>query len=112
MPAISLDSHIESTPDVCGGRPRIAGRRIRVQDVAFWHQLEGWDVDALVREFHLTRGEAHAALAYYFDHQAEIDEAMAADLRWEEEMRAKTPSKIPDAARLQFLKTLQADESE
>ncbi|MEO0014001.1 MAG: hypothetical protein RLZZ535_2390 [Cyanobacteriota bacterium] len=25
--------HIEITPGVCGGKPRIAGHRIRVQDI-------------------------------------------------------------------------------
>ena len=29
--------HIEMTPGVCGGRPRIAGHRIRVQDIVIWH---------------------------------------------------------------------------
>ncbi|MEK7732296.1 MAG: DUF433 domain-containing protein, partial [Planctomycetota bacterium] len=34
-------AHIEATPGVCGGRPRIAGHRIRVQDIAVWHESWG-----------------------------------------------------------------------
>jgi len=33
--------HIEVTPGVCGGRSRIAGHRIRVQDVVVWHEQKG-----------------------------------------------------------------------
>jgi uncharacterized protein (DUF433 family) len=110
MPAASLDHHIESTPGVCGGRPRIAGRRIRVQDIAFWHLKEGWSIDTLVKEFHVSPAEAHAALAYYFDHQSEIDDAVAADLNWEEEMKARNPSAISEEARRAYLQSLPADE--
>jgi uncharacterized protein (DUF433 family) len=30
----TLNNHIEITPGVCGGKPRVAGHRIRVQDIA------------------------------------------------------------------------------
>ena len=33
--------HIEITPGVCGGKPRIAGHRIKVQDIAVWHEIMG-----------------------------------------------------------------------
>lgn len=39
--------HIESTTGVCGGRPRIAGRRIRVQDVVLWTE-QGQSPDEIV----------------------------------------------------------------
>ncbi|MCP4113350.1 MAG: DUF433 domain-containing protein [Desulfobacteraceae bacterium] len=29
----SLDQHIEITPGICGGKPRIAGHRITVQNM-------------------------------------------------------------------------------
>lgn len=35
MTAISSE-HIQIIPGVCGGKLRIAGHRIRVQDVAIW----------------------------------------------------------------------------
>ncbi len=73
MPAVSLDSHIESTPGTLGGRPRIAGRRIRIQDIAVWHVRQGQAVESIASEYRLTLAEVHAALAYYYDHKAEID---------------------------------------
>ncbi len=35
----SANAHIEITPGICGGKPRIAGHRIRVQDIALWSVL-------------------------------------------------------------------------
>jgi len=36
-----IKEHIEITPGVCGGKPRIAGHRIRVQDIVIWHEQMG-----------------------------------------------------------------------
>ena len=33
-----IKEHIEITPGICGGKPRIAGHRIRVQDIVIWHE--------------------------------------------------------------------------
>ena len=70
---IVLDRHIEITPGIAGGRPRIAGHRITVQNIVIWHERMGWSIDEICAEYELTLAEVHAALAYYFDHQEEID---------------------------------------
>ncbi len=98
MPTASLDRHIESTPGVCGGRPRIAGRRVRVQDIAVWHLRQNWPVSRIAAEFDLTLGDVHAALAYYFDHQQEIEDALARDVLFEAEMKKKHPSRTSQEA--------------
>ena len=36
-----ISQHITKTPGVCGGRPCIAGHRIRVQDIVVWHEMRG-----------------------------------------------------------------------
>jgi uncharacterized protein (DUF433 family) len=41
---------IVSTPGVCGGRPRIDGHRIQVEDVAIWHERMGMSPDEIVSE--------------------------------------------------------------
>jgi uncharacterized protein (DUF433 family) len=46
-----LDKHIEITPGVCGGKPRIAGHRIRVQEIAVWHEFQGLSPDEIVAQF-------------------------------------------------------------
>ncbi len=89
----TLDEHIELTPDPAGGKPRIRGRRISVQDIAIWHERLGKSADEIASEYDLTLGDVHAALAYYFDHREEIDERMAEDHAFVEALRAQTPSK-------------------
>jgi uncharacterized protein (DUF433 family) len=87
MTAKSLDQHIEITPGIAGGKPRIAGHRITVQDIVLWHDRMGRSADEIATEYDLTLGDVHAALAYYFDHREDIDrtiregEALVAKLR-------------------------------
>jgi uncharacterized protein (DUF433 family) len=95
MAETTLDDLIEVTPGVAGGRPRVAGRRIKVQDIAVWHERLGWSTDVIASDYDLTLAEVHAALAYYFAHRAEIDAAIAADATLIAEIRGSTPSKLP-----------------
>jgi uncharacterized protein (DUF433 family) len=85
MQPVIEKQHIETTPGVCGGKPRIAGHRIRVQDIVLWTE-QGESADEIVSSFpQLSLADVHAALAYYFDHQAEID----ADIRQDDEFIAQ-----------------------
>jgi uncharacterized protein (DUF433 family) len=89
--ATTLDRHIERTPGTCGGKPRIAGHRIRVQDIVVWHERLGQTPEEIVTRFpQLTLGDVHAALAYYFDHREEI----CRDLREDEEAGAALQTQI------------------
>ena len=90
--------HIVATPDTCGGKPRIAGSRIRVKDVVIWHERQKISAAEIVSEFpHLTLAGIHAALAYYHDHREQINAEIAADRAWYEEQREKQPSRLKDA---------------
>lgn len=65
--------HIVATPDTCGGKPRIEGTRIRVQDIYVWHELQGQSPEEIVANFpHLSLANVHAALVYFFDHKERI----------------------------------------
>src|SRR5580693_10673241 len=84
---------IVSTPGTCGGRPRIDGHRITVEDVAIWHERMGMSPDEIVSTYPtITLSDVHAALAYYYEHRERID----ADIREGEEavekLRAGQPS--------------------
>ena len=94
MATKTLDQHIEITPGVCGGKPRIAGHRITVQNVAIWHERMGQRADEIAAEYDLTLADVHAALAYYFDHQAEIDRSIEEGNAFAEELRQRSPSKV------------------
>lgn len=94
MPATTLDQHIENTPEVCGGKPRLAGRRITVQHIAVEHERLGLSVDEIASEHDLELAEVYAALAYYHDHRVEIDAAARADEELVKALRQATPSKL------------------
>jgi uncharacterized protein (DUF433 family) len=92
-----IREHIVSTPDTCGGKPRIAGSRIQVKQVAVMHERMKISPEQIVSEFpHLTLADVHAALAYYHDHREEMNAEIKADREWYEEMRANAPSLLDD----------------
>jgi uncharacterized protein (DUF433 family) len=76
-------SHIEIKPEVCGGKPCIAGTRIRVQDIYVWHSLQGQSL-----------GDVFAALAYYWDHQEEISQQMREETAFMEDLKRKQISAL------------------
>ena len=94
MTVETLDQHIERTLDVAGGKPRIAGRRITVQSIAIWHERMGLDADEIATEYNLTLADVYAALAYYYDHRLEIDEAIRDSEAFVEALRQTIPSKV------------------
>ena len=93
MPAV-LDRHVEITPGVCGGKPRIAGHRITVQNVALLHEAEGRSVDEIATEYGLSLGDVYAALAYYHDHREAIDAQAADDEAFVAEQRVGAVSRV------------------
>jgi uncharacterized protein (DUF433 family) len=76
MATKTLDQHIEITPAIAGGKPRVAGHRITVADIAVWHERLGKSADEIAAEYDLTLADVYAALAYYFDHRDEIDQSI------------------------------------
>ena len=65
--------YIISNPGIAGGRPVIEGTRITVNCIAGYYQL-GMSIDEILDSLrHLTPSQVHSALAYYFDHQDEIN---------------------------------------
>ena len=92
--AIQVDKgHITRTAGVCGGKPCIAGTRIRVQDVYVWHERQGLSPDEIVQQFpSLTLGDVYAALAYFWDHRAEVLGQMAEEAELIERSKRENPS--------------------
>jgi len=98
MITTALDQHIEIDPEIAGGKPRIAGHRITVQDVVVWHERLGQSVDEIAAAYDLSHAGIHAALAYYFDHRPEIDESLQSSAAWVERMKQEIPSKVRRAS--------------
>ena len=65
--------YITSKKEIAGGVPIIEGTRITVRCIAGYYQM-GMNVDEILLSLtHLSPSQVHSALAYYFDHQEDID---------------------------------------
>ena len=89
----SLDSLLETDPNIRNGRPRLRGTRITVHNVAAWH-ITGSTVDDMSKITELDRSFFHAALAYYFANRAKIDAEMDGDDAEEDALRSQFPKGI------------------
>jgi uncharacterized protein (DUF433 family) len=97
-----IREHIVSSPDTCGGKPRIAGSRIQVKHIVVMHERQGMSPEGIVSEYpHLTLAGIYAALAYYHDHdhREEVNADIRAEREWYEEMKAKHPSRLHEKLR-------------
>lgn len=65
-------AHITRTPGVRGGKPCIAGRGIKVQNIYVWHEHLGMSADEIASAHSLSLVQVHAALTYAFEHLEEI----------------------------------------
>jgi uncharacterized protein (DUF433 family) len=92
--------HITTSPRIAGGAPIIKGTRIAVRAIAGYYQL-GMTVDEILQSLpHLTQSQAHAALAFYFDHQEEIDQDLRrnSDVNYWRKQVSQSPSVAARAA--------------
>jgi len=89
----SLQDRILVTSGVRGGKPRIAGHRITVSDVAIWHERMEMSPDEIISEYPtITLSDVYSALAYYFDHRHEVDREILEGEEFAEKHRAGAPS--------------------
>jgi uncharacterized protein (DUF433 family) len=72
--------NIEKDPTRCGGQPTVAGTRIRVATILAACYRHGMTVEEIVQQYaSLKPADVHDALAYAYDHLAEIEADLAAD---------------------------------
>jgi uncharacterized protein (DUF433 family)/predicted HTH domain antitoxin len=95
----TVTRHIVSTPDIFGGKPHIAGHRIRVMDIVIWHEKRGLSPDEIINLYPgLALADVYAALTYYFDHLEEIE----ADIQQEKATVAETREQYPTKTHREF----------
>ncbi|MFI5380127.1 MAG: DUF433 domain-containing protein [Tepidisphaerales bacterium] len=71
------------------GRPWIEGTNTKVIEVVLDWVAYGWSPEEMhLQHPHLPLAKIHAAMAYYYDHQAEIDAQIDQQSRRVEAMRA------------------------
>jgi uncharacterized protein (DUF433 family) len=96
-PSTAVGGHprIASRPEVCGGKPCIAGTRIRVSDVYVWHELQGQSADEIVSQFpQLHMADVYAALSYYWEHRDAIQKEIVDAGTFVAQLKASSPSPL------------------
>jgi uncharacterized protein (DUF433 family) len=88
-----MSARIESNPSIFGGKPCIAGHRVRVSDIVIWHEHQGLTADAIVSQIPgITLADVHAALGYYYENLEAIREEMRAELAAADAYQVKSES--------------------
>lgn len=82
----AISTLLISTPDVCGGRLRVDGTRITVNQIAVLHK-QGYSAEEIADQYpQLKMAQVYAALSHYHANQEEIE----ADLTAEEQKARST----------------------
>ena len=89
MNVIQTIELIATNPKVRDGRPFIMGTTVTVADVAIAKIYQMLDADGLADWFDLSLPQIYSALAYYYDHKAEIDQSIEARRKLATEMKEK-----------------------
>lgn len=72
------------------GVPWISGANTKVVEVVLDKMAYGWSPEEMHRQHpHLSMAQIHAALSYYYEHQAEVDADIERRNQYVEEMRAQ-----------------------
>ncbi len=88
---------IVSDPKLRSGRPIIAGTSLEVIDIvsAMRREPEPRTPEQVATAYGVTPAQVHAALAYYYEHRAEMDALMARLEALAEEMKANGVGQRP-----------------
>ena len=85
MPTV-LETNLVRTPGVCGGRLRIDGTGMTVNQIVTLHK-QGLSAEDIVAEYpHRSLSEIYAVLAWYYAHREEFDQELAAEAAEDERL--------------------------
>ena len=80
--------------------PMIAGTTMKVVELILDHLAYGWSPEELhFQHSYLTMGQVHSALAYYWDHRAELDRDIERRMQLVDQVQ-KTTVSLPLVERL------------
>jgi uncharacterized protein (DUF433 family) len=81
--------HIE----IADGVPILSGTRTKVVEIVLDRLAYHWDADEINRQHpHLSLAQIYSALAYYYDHQSEMDQGIQAQLQDVERVKSGQPT--------------------
>ena len=75
-----------------GERPHIRGRRVPIAQIVAFARANNWNITDLMYNFSLTEPQVLAALLYYQEHKATIDQQEAEENAAFEEMKRRYAS--------------------
>ena len=76
-------------PKVRGGRPCIVGTGLRIMDIVLQQRYgDNGEPEMIAEAYKISLAEVHAALAYYYTHQEEIDCDICEDEAYFEQLKA------------------------
>ena len=80
------------------GVPWIVGANTKVVEVVLDKIAYGWSPEEMHRQHpHLSLAQIHAALSYYYEHQAEVDADIERRERFVDELRAQQTNRFTRA---------------
>ena len=89
--------YIARDPGYCCGKPRIVGTRMPVAAIAEMYLEMGESLEEIAVKYDLSLAAVHGAMAYYYEHQEEIDRHSLETERIVEEMKlTSAPSKFQE----------------
>jgi uncharacterized protein (DUF433 family) len=72
------------------GNVWIEGANTKVVQIAIDKYAHGWEAEEIQAQHpHLSLAQIHAALSYYYDHQAEVDRQIESMIRADEQLRTQ-----------------------
>jgi uncharacterized protein (DUF433 family) len=89
-----LTQHLEASPDVRAGKVCLAGTRISVDDIALLHLRMGRPLEEIAGTYDLPLAALHTAMAYYYEHQDEIDRSIEEDRAFAEAFERRNVSPL------------------
>jgi uncharacterized protein (DUF433 family) len=89
-----LTQYLDSAPDVRGGKVCLSGSRISVDDVVLMHLRLGQPLAEIAGTYDLPLAALHAAMAYYYEHQAGIDRSIEEDRDFAEAFERRNVSPL------------------
>ena len=87
--SIEIGTLLVHSPNVCGGRVRIDGTRITVNQIVTLYKKGDSPEDIVEYYVHLTLAQVHAALAYYHANQQEIENSLVVEEKEAEHFEKK-----------------------
>jgi uncharacterized protein (DUF433 family) len=98
-----------SSPDICGGRLRIDGTRITVNQIAVLYK-QGRTAEDIADQYpHLTLAQVYAALAHYHANREEIEADLEAERKETPVQTNGLTSSLEKEAWLEAFKILQSN---